>query len=573
MEDRAQDELEKLFRSNLDDIEVSPSEKVWKDIEARLDKKPRRRFLWWFFFLGISLVGGGSYSIYKLDILPGNSGNLSENISDKYIHPDTKATKVMDSPDSEFHNDAYKKKRNSKSDPDSVKSDSEIKKMSGENPVAISARQVRDHKEPIKTEKQNTNEKKKVTSNITLLKKETVPVAKNSGSLNNSKNNKPAGNSAYLNPVNTSPDTSSGNPSKKIFDTGKTISMDQTEDESKNKPEKTGGDEDPIKNHEEKLPNKEQAITGSITAADTIKPETKMEADIQPAGKELAGLKDQNSAAGADTNLIKPDSLNKKENVAVLANDTVMTNKKEKKLSKYSVAIFYSPDMNKPFLSDRSEENFNDPYHFRNISHPQNTFSEGLILGYDQTSRLRWQTGISYTELTQSTEAASFKYNWHDKLSFDFSNSFGNLSLNSSQFDKNDNSSSSPGDTIHIRYETKEKTGYLKLPLTCNYKITKGRFTLYTIASVSGVFLVKNQAEFHLLDAPSGKVLTSSLSGIRKINIGFTGGLGGQLFLFRGLYIFAEPNLKTSLFAINRRTSVKYIPFSLSISAGLGFHF
>ncbi len=45
----------KLFRDNLDQMDFSPSEKVWDRIEIGLEKKKKkRRFLFWLFFTVIT---------------------------------------------------------------------------------------------------------------------------------------------------------------------------------------------------------------------------------------------------------------------------------------------------------------------------------------------------------------------------------------------------------------------------------------------------------------------------------------------------------------------------------------
>ncbi|MFL5728618.1 MAG: hypothetical protein ACJ75J_03930, partial [Cytophagaceae bacterium] len=294
----------------------------------------------------------------------------------------------------------------------------------------------------------------------------------------------------------------------------------------------------------------------------------------QTAGNESLPVKEQSLAVAADTAKAGKDS-----SVAVnsdpvpVKEDSTVKKKKDKKVSRFSVAAFYSPELNKPFLSDRNNAQPVGPYEWKNESSVQNTFSAGLVLGYDQTARIRWQAGVSYTELSQSTDAGSFKFNWHDNLSFGFSNNFGSLQLASSRFDKYDNSFGTPNDTIHVRYDTRENLAYMKVPVVFNYKLITGRFSVYTIASVTGIVNVKNQMEFHVLGTSSAKVITTEISGIRKMNLGLMGGLGAQLNLFHGFYIFAEPSLKTSLFAINRRTAVRYVPFALGLAGGLGYHF
>jgi hypothetical protein len=623
MEERSQDELEKLFQSNLNDLEVSPSEKVWKDIEKRLDKKRRRRFFW-IFFLGILLTGGGGYGLYKSEIFKGDDGITINNNSGKDDQLKTKNAEVKNGQSSESYNKTDVEKKNnqtdndvdpitsgsdktsmpdnrdpySKQDPDGDKS-GVYNKKDKENKNNQTANNIDPAKSgPDKTfagnnrnsylkqdpdpgislsqkNNQQPDKKKKAVADTSGLNKQTAS-GKENFSPNKPIDNVKAGNSNRPNPVN-GPGISSEASAKKINNTEQIISGNQNDEAAKNKSMNPDQHTDQPLNHDEKSINKDQEINNAEPDRRmSSRKATKMneKEGTQPGEKDTLNLNGKRPALAADTAISNFDSvMADKENSAVLKKDSIIEKKKEKKISKFSVAAFYSPDMNKPFVTDRALNNFNDPYHYKNISHPQNSFSAGLVMGYDQTDRLRWQTGIFYTELTQSTDASNFKYNWHDKLSFDFTNSFGSLQLNSTQFDKSDNSSGYPSDTIHIKYDTKESLSYIKLPFTFNYKLIKGRFSVYTIASITGIALVKNQMEFHVLNASSGKVISAEMSGIRKINIGFMGGLGGQINLFRGLYIFAEPNLKTSLLAINRRTGVKYIPFSLSVSAGLGFHF
>src|ERR1700747_171033 len=94
MEETPQDELERLFQSNLSDLEVSPSDKAWKEIEKRLDKKPRRRFFWIFFF-GILLIGGGGYVLYESEYFKNNAGIVA-------VNSDTNEEKQMNTKNAEI---------------------------------------------------------------------------------------------------------------------------------------------------------------------------------------------------------------------------------------------------------------------------------------------------------------------------------------------------------------------------------------------------------------------------------------------------------------------------------------
>ena len=608
MEETSPDELERLFQSNLSDLEVSPSDKVWKEIERRLDKKPRRRFFWIFFF-GILLIGGGGYGIYKSDFFKNESGIVAVNNSNEEENKNAKNVQIKNNRDAQPYNNTNENRKKDQAGNDTSQAISKPQRVYVADSININSN-LNSNTNEIPDQRIILNKKNKIKAQPVAnssTKNTQISVKENSDALNKLTVNKSSANTSAGNNNDANSKkivaeaiSSSDSSSQKINNQGTAIVKDQDDASVKINPTNQNGDlykgkdqndtivKTNLTNQNGNTPNenpdkakgqssnKNQANNKAQPYADTIRRnETNMslEQDTQSVAKEELVLKGQSPSFIAGATISSPDSLkNKEENLAALKKDSTSEKKKEKKKSKFSVAAFYSPDINKPSLSNRPA-NSSASYSFTNSSNPQNTFSEGLVVGYDQTNRLRWQAALSYTELIQSTDAANFKFNWHDNLSFNFTNSFGSLQLNSTQFSKNDNSSGFPSDTIHIRYDTKETLGYIKLPVVFNYKLITGRFSLYTIASVTGIVEVKNKMEFHVLNASSGKVISSEMSGIRKMNVGLMGGLGGQLNLFRGLYIFAEPNLKASLFAINRRTSLKYVPFSLSISAGLGFHF
>ena len=51
-----QKNLDKLFQEQLKNLEATPSEKVWNNIESKLEKKKRRGFPVWWFASGIAAM-------------------------------------------------------------------------------------------------------------------------------------------------------------------------------------------------------------------------------------------------------------------------------------------------------------------------------------------------------------------------------------------------------------------------------------------------------------------------------------------------------------------------------------
>jgi hypothetical protein len=71
--------FEKKVQQRMEELNISPSGAVWDKVYARIKKEKRRRFILWFLFAGILLLGGGAFWLSEKK----DTGMISDHTADK----------------------------------------------------------------------------------------------------------------------------------------------------------------------------------------------------------------------------------------------------------------------------------------------------------------------------------------------------------------------------------------------------------------------------------------------------------------------------------------------------------
>jgi len=81
-----ENEFEKRVQQKMEELQFAPSDAVWKNVDKEINKKEKRRPVFWlFFFLGLMLLGGGVYFITnnKTKKVEQLNGLKSDEVADK----------------------------------------------------------------------------------------------------------------------------------------------------------------------------------------------------------------------------------------------------------------------------------------------------------------------------------------------------------------------------------------------------------------------------------------------------------------------------------------------------------
>ena len=244
---------------------------------------------------------------------------------------------------------------------------------------------------------------------------------------------------------------------------------------------------------------------------------------------------------------------------------------------KFFVGLIYSPekvftliDMN----SKSSALNENQNY----------TYSTGIRFGYKLANR--WTV---FTNIVYSSTSTSFNYNKSTVVEqqeeehlvpavyptqVNLSTSYGEISFptyyapNTYQGEDGEDHGR---DTLILNVTATQKLKYLSVPLACQYQFGKNRLSGMVSIGFSTNILLSQQADITYNN--TGALYSTSISGLRNYNFNGMIAIGVQYRIFNRFSVFAQPTFSQAITSINKNTTYKTYPSSISGSVGLNFHF
>ena len=244
---------------------------------------------------------------------------------------------------------------------------------------------------------------------------------------------------------------------------------------------------------------------------------------------------------------------------------------------KFFVGLIYSPekvftliDMN----SKSSALNENQNY----------TYSTGIRFGYKLANR--WTV---FTNIVYSSTYTSFNYNKSTVVEqqeeehlvpavyptqVNLSTSYGEISFptyyapNTYQGEDGEDHGR---DTLILSVTATQKLKYLSVPLACQYQFGKNRLIGMVSIGFSTNVLLSQQADITYNN--TGALYSTSISGLRTYNFKGLIAIGVQYRIFNRFSVFAQPTFSQAITSINKNTTYKTYPSSISGSVGLNFHF
>ena len=286
--------------------------------------------------------------------------------------------------------------------------------------------------------------------------------------------------------------------------------------------------------------------------------------NIIPVDKIRMQLKD---SAGTGK-LLQPIAVNK-ISLPVESKNIVAVNTKNKgsKPSRFSVTLFYSPDIAWYRLQeDKPDNQIDNSAEIAESEQHEFSSTVGALVDYNLNKHWSLQSGLTYsntsiivlpkTIFAQSDNAGSIKYR------INTSSGYGYVLPSFS---------SNPiiGDSLYA-FTTTHTLNYINIPLALKYTITKGKFSFNGMAGFSTNILTVGKIETTLKKGFNNESeVVNKLLGLKNIYFSSLVGLGLDYKFNKKMAFSFAPTLRFALNSINKDAPVKSYPNTFGLVLGL----
>lgn len=582
-------DIDRIFREQMERFEMEPSKKVWDSIEAELDKKKKFRGFWFFWiFLAAGLITFGTYEYLnqapsgettlspelqkeksgtnaaethpaqqsKGDVVPAGEENRKENLSEVSDHEITPGSDVAaSSSQNELHH-----------------SNRDIQSANQETTGKVA--------EPAKKEIQNHHAS---SSGIgTERRAGTFESGSSTTSANadqeNSVSSPRSSGQEQANPEETNPaDVNSAN--RQTIDGIPTVTENQLAPAA----------ETPASAPAEEIAGNMDARAG------------------QPAEKNEAAAAVENTSDSAAVSQAEKNSAE-----AAPEKTSGLKSLLRKIGSHTTLSLFYSPDYAVNRTTGTSDATQKETSY---------SWSSGLKLGYSLSSRWSISAGVNYSSYSKSetfssvyvTSDSAFKemheddhdHDWdhghgggggggwggghggggggggggqgggggngggpgHDGCHYVVHTSCGDIDLGDVPPQATGDEES--GDTLGIQTEVASTVEFINVPLTIRYNLRSKRLMYFVEAGASISFIRNSTANIKIGSYSED----NAVSGLTNFNYSALVNIGAEFNLYKHLSLFVMPNFRYSLTPINDSGSEKSYPFFIGGNIGATIHF
>ncbi|MEO8150599.1 MAG: outer membrane beta-barrel protein [Bacteroidia bacterium] len=295
-----------------------------------------------------------------------------------------------------------------------------------------------------------------------------------------------------------------------------------------------------------------EAVNGTAVADSiNISEQTISTAEINAPGTTLSSVTD--SGKSEPVNFVKSDSLIKPGKIK----------------SRFSLAGFYAPNKTWCNLKDNTADNFDDAAMYNNRENSEYSYSAGITLKYDLSSKWGLITGVTYATMTKSMTVGTMYANTNagNEMHFEYATSNGMIEM------PHDDAHPSPqqGDSINMNADCLQSVEFISVPLAVRYQLTNKKFVWYADAGLSANFIIAEKAKIKMDNSET--VVVNNINGLKKINYGYLLGAGVQYNVDNDFGIFIEPVFRGSFTSITHGTAVNSYPYSLGLNLGFSFRF
>ena len=530
--------IDRLFQEKFKDFEVKPSEEIWANIEAKLEKKKKRRVIpFWWKLSGVAaiflLVFFMSKSIYNGEIKTENSV-VNENNSSKSEQTNTKKIN---------------------------KNNGEIK---AENPVVN-----RDNSNNTNTENENKKELKNNNSNSSSnavanaddkVKNNVVSEEKNKKNkiVFSSKSAVAERNSSNLRSLKNKSNSDKNKAS--VSESGFEKTQNQVAQNSKNNSKAKAEKQIVQTNVKEKNNNKTLSKSDEATInLDDLKGNSISKIEKKEIEKKVNDTAKKNSVA----NNVLEELLNEKESKL----------KQESKRNRWQLTSNVAPI----FLGSISNGSPIDSTLTKNSKSYNTNVGFGLGLSYAVNKKLSVRTGLNKVNISYNTNDIMFFTGIQAKMLANVSatSSSSMIHIQSNAVSNSSSISESgllPFENTFAHENSgylKQEIGYLEMPVEMTYSLFDKKFGLKIISGFSTLFLQDNRIK---IVSEGRDTLLGKANNLSDVHFSTNLGLGIKYGFMKSFEFNLEPTIKYQLNTFSSNAG-NFKPYIFGVYSGISYKF
>jgi len=537
--------IDRLFQEKFKDFEVSPSEEIWSNIEAKLDKKKKRRVIpFWWKLSGIAAVFVIGFMISKSiydDRITTENPIVNESRSGqqpKTTNSEIQNKKNLSNGDSikAGDNPALTVNENEKAN---QKAGEGLNKNNGSNfsgPAIVNAPEKETNKSAVKRDSRKEK--------IAYPSKSAV--AGNTFSINRSLTNKP----------HIKDNAPATKPAFEIQQ-GQLVAQDSKKNKHSNE--------------------KDAPIVQNEVKTEILK-ETQITSDQKPINlDDLKGDINSKIAVKETENKANDTTSNKsvaKNELEELLNEKESKLKKESKISRWQLASNVAP----VFLGSASNGSPIDASLSKNSKSYNTNVGYGIGVGYVVNKKITIRTGLNKISMSYDTNDISFFTGLQSKTLANVDTNAAstmihvesNVVTTSATIPSEDGllpfeASISPKSNGYLRQEM----GYLEMPLEMTYNLFDKKFGVKLIGGLSTFFLQDNNIT---IVSEGRDTVLGEASNLNDVHFSTNLGVGFKYSFLKSFEFNVEPTVKYQLNTFNANAG-NFKPYLLGIYSGISYKF
>ena len=506
---KEQKNIERLFQEKFKDFEVAPPEMAWNNIEARLNKKKKKRRVipFWFKASGIAaslLLGFYTYSLFN------NNEDVDLKNNENTIVIDAKNNTIQN------QNNSTINEKNLKPNDDLIKESSVVTEIDNSTNSSNNSENKKDKEISIfKNKKQKNNFIKTQENSLSASNKKTKRKTKNKSNQENS---------IFFND-----------------DKSKLVESD------KNKVENTNSNLIKNKINFDKINKISNDKNSSIVVNKTTNNTTQDSSLVAKISEEVTALEQ----------LLKEKEVGKN------------VEEKEKEMQdKWAISSNASP----VYFNSSSKSSTLDTKFDANDKGYNSNISYGLGVSYAINNRISIRTGVNTLNFNSNTEDILF-YQRNNPVAINnlSRNTRGNLINIENDTKSNLKEASIYGSEI-IKYNGKlsQELGYLEVPLEISYKVIDRRFSFDVVGGMSTLFLNNNKVS--IVSSNETEMEIGSATNLNSIHYSTNIGFGFSYTFLKSFQANINPMFKYQLNTFTDNSNdIK--PYFIGIYSGISFKF
>lgn len=614
--------IDDLFRSGLEDLEMNPSEKSWKNLDASLSKKQaslkrKKRFMFFSIALLIFLSSLITYKYYSAKNLPAIENNKN----------------IVSTNDIEKNKTAISNLETIGSSPAVVSVNQS--KTSSSNSAKVQT-ETKSLIQPIK----ESTEKIPGVINNTLAKTKTIdnPLEKNKKEIleKNKRESQKSGNKIdnKLSLVKTEANAAGSEKTSSVSQMPvilQEIPIKEKTNEN-NLPKNNSDNESTTIIRDEKLSsnlknNSSEKVSGSENKADNIakivseNEVIESNSQTEKINQPLLTIENTNHESASDSTPVKDKEAENKiipgielANPSTTNADYIQENKTDssttflkKLISHISIGIYYSPDYVKNRLkvndsyTGTASQNLNDYDNQKSDF----SYSTGLNVRFDIGKNWSFGSGFSYSTFAQTavyntinvvSDSVYQKELGHKRPPGGGNGNRPNPGHNGQNPHRppgngnhhyvvqtpcgaidlynvppqHNGRNHRDGDTIKIKTETLESLQFINIPLTLRYRFGQHKISYFVETGAAISFVKGDKVKITIDDSYTEN---NERDGLRNLNYSFLLSAGAQYNFYKGLSISFKPSFRYSFTPVNQVNPLSSYPYYFGAEMGFSIHF